>query len=89
VPTVSEAGLAGAEADNWHAVLMPAGTPAAITRRWSEVLKGILSDPGLQAQFTAQGAQARASTADELLQHMRAEIAKWREVARVANVRLQ
>ncbi len=89
VPTMAEAGLPGSEADNWHAVLAPAGTAAAIVQRLNSALSSALAEPALQAQFVNQGAEARSTTPQALARHMTDEIAKWRTVARAAGVRVQ
>ncbi|WP_156472948.1 tripartite tricarboxylate transporter substrate binding protein [Pseudorhodoferax sp. Leaf265] len=55
VPTVAEQGLAGYELDQWHGLLAPAGTPAAVVQRLNEVLVQGLADPALQAQLRGLG----------------------------------
>ncbi len=89
VPTVAEAGLKGAEADNWHAVLAPARTGSAVVKRLNGDLAAALNDAAIRGQFLGQGAEASGSTPEALAQHMRAEFAKWRDVARAAHVRVQ
>ena len=89
VPTVGEAGLRNAEADNWHAVLGPAGLPAAVVRTLNGALATALGQPAIQTQFATQGAEARHSTPEALGRHMQIEIAKWRDMARAAGVKIQ
>ena len=89
VPTMAEAGLQGSEADNWHAVLAPAHTPVAIVQRINGALAAVLAEPALQAQFLNQGAEARHGTPQALTRHILEEVAKWREVARAAAVKVQ
>ncbi len=89
VPTVGEAGLRNAEADNWHAVLGPAGLPAAVVRTLNGALATALGQPAIQTQFATQGAEARHSTPEALGRHMQIEIAKWHDVARAAGVKIQ
>ena len=55
VPTVAEQGLAGFELDQWHGLLAPAGTLAAVVQRLNEVLVQGLADPELQAQLRGLG----------------------------------
>jgi tripartite-type tricarboxylate transporter receptor subunit TctC len=89
VPTVAEAGLKGAEADNWHAVLAPANTAASVVQRLNSVLAATLADAAMQAQFVNVGAEARHGTPQALQQHLRGEIAKWAVVAKAAGVTVQ
>ena len=89
VPTMAEAGLRNAEADNWHAVLGPAGLPSAIVRVLNGALATALAQSSIQTQFATQGAEAKHSTPEALGRHMQTEIAKWRDVARAAGVKIQ
>ncbi|MEQ1773085.1 MAG: tripartite tricarboxylate transporter substrate binding protein [Burkholderiales bacterium] len=89
VPTVSEAGLKGSEADNWHAVLAPAKTSASIVQRLNSVLAMALADTAIQTQFVNQGAEVRSGTPQGLARHMQEEIAKWGAVAKAAGVKVQ
>lgn len=88
VPTMNEAGLRNAEADNWHAVLGPARLPGDIVRTLNSALATALSQSAIQTQFANQGAEARHSTPEALAQYMQLEITKWREVARAAGVKI-
>ncbi len=81
VPTVSEAGLPGFEADNWHGILAPASTPAAITRELNRHIVAVLSRADLQAQLIKAGAEAVSSSPDAFSTFIRSETRKWREVA--------
>lgn len=89
VPTMGEAGLPGFEADNWHAILAPAGTPPAVVKRLADAIAVALADPALAARFVTQGAEAKSSTPRELTAFMRAEVAKWAGVAKAAGVKAQ
>ena len=89
VPTMAEAGLRNSEADNWHAVLGPARLPGEIVRALNSALATALATPAIQTQFANQGAEPRHGTPEALARHMQIEIAKWREVARAAGVKIQ
>jgi tripartite-type tricarboxylate transporter receptor subunit TctC len=89
VPTMAEAGLRNAEADNWHAVLGPARLPGDIVRILNGALAMALAQPAMQTQFASQGAEPKASTPEALARHMQIEMAKWREVAHAAGVKIQ
>lgn len=87
VPTVSEAGLPGFEADNWNALLAPHGTPSQVVARLSRELEGILKLTDIQVQLINTGAEAAYSTPQELAARVKTETVKWGEVARAAGVR--
>ncbi len=89
VPTVGEAGLPGFEADNWHAILAPAGTPPTVVKRLHQAIAAALTEQELARRFETQGAEARSSTPPQLTAFIRAEVTKWADVAKAAGVEPQ
>jgi tripartite-type tricarboxylate transporter receptor subunit TctC len=89
VPTMAESGVTGCEISEWNALLAPAGTPpATIERLHAEVAK-ILATEEIRAKFADLGAQPIGSTPAELAAFLRSEMAKWAEVVKVANVKIE
>jgi tripartite-type tricarboxylate transporter receptor subunit TctC len=88
VPTVAEAVSPGFEALGWSGIVAPAGTPAAIIRRVNADTVAILRDPAIAARMVELGGFPDPGTPEEYGRFIAAEIAKWREVARAASVRL-
>jgi tripartite-type tricarboxylate transporter receptor subunit TctC len=88
LPTMAEAGWKGIEVLTWHALLAPAGTPAAIVERLqAEIRRGLLA-PASKDKFAKDGVDLVASTASELESFMRADMAKWGEVIKTARIRV-
>jgi hypothetical protein len=52
-------------------------------------LNAILRGPVMQARFIELGGTAAPGTPDDSAAFVRREIVQWREVARIANVRLE
>jgi tripartite-type tricarboxylate transporter receptor subunit TctC len=89
VPTMADSGVTGCEISEWNALLAPAGTPpATIERLHAEVAK-ILATEEIRAKFADLGAQPIGSTPVELAAFLRGEMAKWAEVVKVANVKIE
>ena len=86
---MSEAGLAGFEADNWHGILAPRGTPRARIDRLNSALVQVLGVAEIQSQLVNAGAQAVTSTPAEFAAFIRAEAEKWTRVAADAGVKPQ
>jgi tripartite-type tricarboxylate transporter receptor subunit TctC len=86
IPTVSEAGLAGFEADNWHGILAPRGTAKARIDRLNTEIAQVLGSAEIQSQLINAGAQGVTSTPAEFAAFIRAETDKWTRVARLAGV---
>ncbi|WP_376099385.1 Bug family tripartite tricarboxylate transporter substrate binding protein [Roseomonas sp. CCTCC AB2023176] len=87
VPAVSEA-LPGYEAIGWAGLALPAATPRPIVDRLNADVTALLRDPALVARMAELGGSPAPQTPEECARFVRDEIAKWREVARAANVRL-
>uniref|UniRef100_UPI0022EA394D tripartite tricarboxylate transporter substrate-binding protein n=1 Tax=Falsiroseomonas oryzae TaxID=2766473 RepID=UPI0022EA394D len=83
---VAEAGLPGAGATSWGAVLAPAGTPAPAIARLAAAIREVLSQPATRNRMSAAGADPAFSTPEELAAFIRSENAKWGRVVRDARI---
>lgn len=72
VPTVSEAGLRGAEVDTMIGVVAPAATPAALVKRLNADIQSVLRLPDTKVRFERFGAEPATDTTREVY------AAKWR-----------
>jgi tripartite-type tricarboxylate transporter receptor subunit TctC len=88
VPTVAEAGVPGYEVNVWFGIQAPAGTPAPIVARLNRDIAAMLHEPDVVGRFRAQGVEVVASTPEAFVALVRSEIAKWGEVVRAANVKV-
>ncbi len=89
LPTIAEAGVTGYEANNWWAVGAPAGTPPAIVNKLTAEMARYLKLPETLKRFEAEGVEADYLTPAQLRKMLPVEMAKWRNVAKVANIREQ
>ncbi len=89
LPTISESGVAGYEANNWWAVAAPAGTPPAIVNKLTTEMARYLKLPETLKRFEAEGVEADYLTPAEVRKMLPVEMAKWKNVAKVANIRVQ
>ena len=87
VPTMSEAGVPGYEALQWYGLLAPAGTPPEIVARLQAEVAAALKLPDVKVRLTNDGAEAAGGTPADFAKLIKAELEKWAEVARVANIR--
>jgi len=88
IPTVAESVSPGFESVGWAGIVAPAGTPTDIIRRINADATSILRDPAIAERMLQLGGFADPGTPEEYQRFIAGEIAKWREVARTANVRL-
>ena len=88
VPTVAETVAPGFEMGAWQGVVVPAGTPAPVIDKLNAEIRRALQSPEMTRQLKAQGAQALGSTPQEYAAYIKSEIARWGEVVKAANVKL-
>ena len=88
VPTVAETVAPGFEMGAWQGVVVPAGTPAPVIDKLNAEIRRALQSPEMTKQLKAQGAQALGSTPQEYATYIKSEIARWGEVVKEANVKL-
>jgi tripartite-type tricarboxylate transporter receptor subunit TctC len=86
LPTISEAGLPGFEADNWYGVVTVAKTPRAIIDRLNaEIIKAITA-PDVKKLLLTQGLEVRTSTPAEFQAYIKSEYEKWAKVIKTAGI---
>jgi tripartite-type tricarboxylate transporter receptor subunit TctC len=88
VPTFAEAGLPNVTASTYWGALVPAGTPSAAIEKLYEALRVGVRHPDVQERLTALGFVPIGGTPAEYAANLRSETAKWAEVVRKANVKL-
>jgi len=85
LPTLAESGFPGFSAENWYGVYVPAGTPREIVKRLNRDIVNALSQPDVRERFESQGAELIGNTPEQHEEFLRAEMAKWARIARLAN----
>jgi tripartite-type tricarboxylate transporter receptor subunit TctC len=84
---LAEQGLPGFEVGIWFGVQAPAGTPEPIVRKLTTELHRILATPEMQATLAQQGALPLPEGPAPFAARLRADIAKWTEVIRAADIK--
>ncbi|CAN7745867.1 tripartite tricarboxylate transporter substrate binding protein [Variovorax sp. LjRoot290] len=88
VPTVAESLVPGYEAFEWNGLLLPAGTPEPVAAKLHKALVDVLKEDEVKQRFTDVGVQAVGSTPAEFATFLKKEDAKWAEVIRKGNIKL-
>jgi len=88
LPTTVEQGYPDVIVENWYGLFAPAATPRAIVAMLNQAVVAALDEPALREALARQGAQAQASTQDELAARLRADAAKWGGLAKAIGARL-
>jgi len=89
VPTMQEAGLAGYEMTIWFGLVAPNGMPAPVLAKLEAETLRALAEPAMADRIAQQGATVRARSAADFGAFIRAENAKFGEVVRTANIKVE
>ncbi len=87
-PTLQEAGVAGFEVTQWYGVLAPAHTPHALIARLQKEIAAVLQLPEVAQRMAGDGSEPAGSTSAEFGAHIKAEVAKWKDVIIRAKTRV-
>jgi tripartite-type tricarboxylate transporter receptor subunit TctC len=82
VPTLSEAGVTGYEANTWQMLVGPAHLLDAVVTKLNGALGDFMRTPEAQKYFTGLGMQPMTSTPAEAADHIRIESARWTKLIR-------
>ena len=88
VPTMKEAGLPDFHVLSWNGLAAPAGTPPAIIDKLNKEINRILLLPEVSKKLESLGAQPGGGTPQDFGAFVSAEIKKWGEVVREADIQL-
>lgn len=87
LPTLSEQGLAGYDVSVFFGIVAPKGTPAEVVNTLNQAFKTALADPAVEQTLRTQGiVEAQDKTPQGLSTFIGAEVPKWRELIKSANV---
>ncbi|MFY3853883.1 Bug family tripartite tricarboxylate transporter substrate binding protein [Achromobacter xylosoxidans] len=88
VPTAAESGAENYDATSWYGIYAPPGTPADTVASLNRAINGAFADAPFARRWGELGADAGGGTPAELAQLTRAEVARWAQVARNANIKV-
>jgi tripartite-type tricarboxylate transporter receptor subunit TctC len=88
VPTMKEAG-ADVDAILWSGIFAPKATPPAIAKKLEGEFMKIAKDPDVIARLKPLGVETVGSSTDEFSKILARDIARWGDVARTANIKVE
>ena len=88
VPTLQEAGT-DVDAILWSGIFVSKGTPAAIVKKLEGELMRIAALPDVIARLKPLGIDTVGNSSDAFAKILAADIARWGEVAKAANIRIE
>jgi tripartite-type tricarboxylate transporter receptor subunit TctC len=89
IPTFAEQGFPGVEVEEQIALQGPAGLPPEIVRRAHELAKNAIEAADTRQRLAALAVVPTVGTTEAWPAYFRAENAKWRDMIRARNIRVQ
>jgi tripartite-type tricarboxylate transporter receptor subunit TctC len=89
VPTFEESGLAPFDVSSWVGILVPAKTPRPIIDRLHKELTVVLQSQFVKERYGVLGIEPVGNTPAQFGAEIRADLARWAEVVKAANVRVE
>jgi len=89
VPTLTELGYKGVEADLWYGMLGPAGLPDDIVRKVNADMLKALARPEVKSALTSQGMEIAPSTPQEMAALMKRDSKRWADVVKQAGIKAE
>jgi tripartite-type tricarboxylate transporter receptor subunit TctC len=86
VPTYAELGFPEMGTGGWFGIVAPAGTPPAIIDRLNQAVKKATSDPTFQKRAADAGGTLMVNSPEEFAEQIKAAIARYSKVAKVAKI---
>ncbi len=88
VPTATEQGHPQLDVNSWVGLLAPAKTPPAIIEKLHAAITRIMATPEMKTHVVNNGADPMALGPKAFGEFLQAESAKWAQVAKAANLRI-
>src|SRR5262245_4682757 len=89
VPTVAESGYPGWEVTNWHGLVGPKGLPKDIVARLNKEVNGAVHSEEVKKVLSSDGLEPAGGTPEELAALLKAEVARWAQVVKRANIKVE
>jgi tripartite-type tricarboxylate transporter receptor subunit TctC len=89
VPTMSEAGVNGFEANTWWGAVVPAATPKDVVAKLNAEINRILATADVRKLFQSQDVQIAGGTTEACAEYIRSQVALWSKVVREAKIKAE
>jgi len=87
LPTISETGLAGYDANTWGGILAPAGTPKDVVAKLNAEINKVLAMEDVRAKLIANSIDIQGGTPEQFATYIKAEVVKWGKVTEEAGIK--
>jgi tripartite-type tricarboxylate transporter receptor subunit TctC len=89
LPTIAESGLPDFDANTWHGLVAPAGTPKEVIDTLNRAAISALDDPDVRKALGNLGVDVAGSSPQEFDAYIKTEIPKWSAVVKAAGAKVE
>jgi tripartite-type tricarboxylate transporter receptor subunit TctC len=89
LPTVAEGGVPGYSFNNWHAIVLPAGTPKEVVSTLQAEISKAAKNPEVTAKLAGVGVEVIAGTPEELQKRAAAEREQWAKQIKALGIKVE
>ncbi|WP_028604460.1 Bug family tripartite tricarboxylate transporter substrate binding protein [Ottowia thiooxydans] len=87
--TANEAGVKNVDASNWVGLFAPKGVPSDVMAKLHAEVAKTLQDPDVKKRFADAGAEVGGMPSAEFADRIRKDVARYRDVAKKVNIKLE
>jgi tripartite-type tricarboxylate transporter receptor subunit TctC len=87
LPSLEQSGYKGSATELWWGVLAPAGTPQPVVDRLNTEINRIIASAEMKEFFLKEGAEPAPMKAADFEAFIAAEIERWKQVAKAADIK--
>lgn len=88
VATLEELGVKDFDIGTWFGIVAPAGTPATVVEKLNKVYADAMRDPAVKKQLNTMGSDIEPGTAAEFKAFAEKELAKYKDIVKTANAKI-
>lgn len=89
VPTFAELGIPAMDMASWWGFFVPVETPSPVRKKLFDDIQEVLVSPDTQARIAALGALPSVSSQADFQRFLDSELARWTQVIRERNIKLE
>jgi tripartite-type tricarboxylate transporter receptor subunit TctC len=89
VPTLAEAGVQGAEINEWNALFAPTGTPEAVIEKISDALQKAMETPEVKARIALLGGEIQKGGPKVANEFVHAQMVQWAKLVKAKNIAVE
>jgi tripartite-type tricarboxylate transporter receptor subunit TctC len=88
IPSIAEAGVPNLRVDTWNAIAAPPKTPRPIIEKINAAMNAVFALPEIRERLATMSMQPAGGTPADMAAFVKAETARWGEVIRAANIKV-